>query len=189
MGLNAWAGDLACEHARQAAGTPAAAPRKLYDLMGESVDGAPATGAAAAEGTAALHTFRPSSWPHDGERVTRRAVCVAHTAAKAVSKTAQKNKKRKEKTKGSGDAGGDDDADDSSAAPAAAATVVPTAWDRPEPEDPETAKKIKSVQKKLKQIEQLREQQAQGKPLEANQVDKIKGEPALRKELEDLLKL
>ncbi|XP_044266198.1 eukaryotic translation initiation factor 2A [Tribolium madens] len=52
--------------------------------------------------------------------------------------------------------------------------------------DPEKDKKLKNIKKKLDAIEKLKEQQAQGKPLEINQLSKIKGEADLLKELEQL---
>ncbi|XP_033637259.1 eukaryotic translation initiation factor 2A-like [Asterias rubens] len=50
----------------------------------------------------------------------------------------------------------------------------------------ETDKKIKSLRKKLKAIEKLKEQKAGGKVLEANQLEKVQGEAALVKELQQL---
>ncbi|KAK9890495.1 hypothetical protein WA026_010576 [Henosepilachna vigintioctopunctata] len=52
--------------------------------------------------------------------------------------------------------------------------------------DPEKDKKLKNIKKKLDAIEKLKEQQAQGKTLEVNQLSKIKGESDLIKELEEL---
>ncbi|KAJ3655179.1 hypothetical protein Zmor_014316 [Zophobas morio] len=52
--------------------------------------------------------------------------------------------------------------------------------------DPEKDKKLKNIKKKLDAIEKLKEQQAQGKTLEINQIAKIKGESDLLKELEQL---
>ncbi|KAM6970193.1 eukaryotic translation initiation factor 2A [Aplochiton taeniatus] len=52
--------------------------------------------------------------------------------------------------------------------------------------DPETDKKIKNIKKKLKAIEELKEQQAAGKPIQKNQLDKMQKEAQLLKELEDL---
>ncbi|XP_071951713.1 eukaryotic translation initiation factor 2A-like [Antedon mediterranea] len=47
-------------------------------------------------------------------------------------------------------------------------------------------KKIKALKKKLKAIEKLKEQQQQGKELEKNQLDKLKTEEALLKEIRQL---
>ncbi|OXU26913.1 hypothetical protein TSAR_000356 [Trichomalopsis sarcophagae] len=53
-------------------------------------------------------------------------------------------------------------------------------------DDPEKNKKIKKIKSKLEQISKLKEQQTQGKQLEINQLDKIKKEAELIKELEEL---
>lgn len=52
--------------------------------------------------------------------------------------------------------------------------------------DPEKDKKLKNLKKKLDAIKKLKEQQAQGKLLEINQLAKIKGEADLIKELQQL---
>ncbi|KAJ8921037.1 hypothetical protein NQ315_015833 [Exocentrus adspersus] len=52
--------------------------------------------------------------------------------------------------------------------------------------DPELDKKLRNIKKKLDAIEKLKQQQAQGKALEINQIEKIKGEADLLKELENL---
>ncbi|KAM8903631.1 eukaryotic translation initiation factor 2A [Spinachia spinachia] len=52
--------------------------------------------------------------------------------------------------------------------------------------DPETDKKIKNVKKKLKAIEELKDQQASGKVLQKNQLEKLQKEGQLLKELEEL---
>ena len=126
----------------------------------------------------------------DGDRVAPSASrCVpAPAAGKALSKSALKNKKRKEKQAGKADDDNDEDDGADNGAPTAAPAQAPVAA-VPSPADAENAKKVKNLQKKLVQIEQLREQQAQGKTLELNQLEKIKGESALRQELAALLKL
>ncbi|XP_058802809.1 eukaryotic translation initiation factor 2A [Phymastichus coffea] len=53
-------------------------------------------------------------------------------------------------------------------------------------DDPEKNKKIKRIKYKLEQISKLKEQHQQGKQLEINQLDKIKKEAELIKELEEL---
>ncbi|GAB1868971.1 Eukaryotic translation initiation factor 2A [Camponotus japonicus] len=53
-------------------------------------------------------------------------------------------------------------------------------------DDPEKNKKIKKVKSKLDQISKLKEQLKSGKQLEINQLDKIKKEDELLKELEEL---
>ncbi|XP_072033721.1 eukaryotic translation initiation factor 2A-like [Amphiura filiformis] len=50
----------------------------------------------------------------------------------------------------------------------------------------EVEKKIKNLTKKLKAIEKLKQQQASGKTLESNQLEKLQGEAALLKELQQL---
>nr|CAH7758227.1 unnamed protein product [Callosobruchus chinensis] len=52
--------------------------------------------------------------------------------------------------------------------------------------DPEVDKKLKNIKKKLDAIEKLKIQQAQGKPLQINQLEKIKGEAELLEELQKL---
>ncbi|XP_053736381.1 eukaryotic translation initiation factor 2A [Synchiropus splendidus] len=52
--------------------------------------------------------------------------------------------------------------------------------------DSETDKKIKNLRKKLKAVEELKEQQASGKVLQKNQLEKIQKEAQLLKELQDL---
>ncbi|KAG7202566.1 hypothetical protein KM043_009762 [Ampulex compressa] len=54
-------------------------------------------------------------------------------------------------------------------------------------DDPEKNKKIKKIKSKLEQITKLKEQLSIGKQLEINQLDKIKKEAELLKELEDLI--
>ncbi|KAF8598168.1 hypothetical protein BDV93DRAFT_609958 [Ceratobasidium sp. AG-I] len=59
---------------------------------------------------------------------------------------------------------------------------------RPAAEVSPKEKKIKALQKKLQAIEQLKARQEKGDKLELTQVQKIEGEAALRKELEELEK-
>ncbi|XP_011311612.1 eukaryotic translation initiation factor 2A [Fopius arisanus] len=54
-------------------------------------------------------------------------------------------------------------------------------------DDPEKNKKIKKIKSKLEQICKLKEQLTAGKQLEVNQLDKIKKENELLKELQDLI--
>ncbi|XP_015602162.1 eukaryotic translation initiation factor 2A isoform X2 [Cephus cinctus] len=53
--------------------------------------------------------------------------------------------------------------------------------------DPEKDKKIKKIKSKLEQIAKLKELQSSGKQLEINQLDKIKKEAELTKELQNLV--
>ncbi|KAK3596710.1 hypothetical protein CHS0354_025008 [Potamilus streckersoni] len=62
-----------------------------------------------------------------------------------------------------------------------------TLMDFPSIGNAETDKKIRNIRKKLQQIEKIKEQQQAGKQLEKNQLEKIQGEAALMKELEDLV--
>uniref|UniRef100_A0A8C9U3T8 Eukaryotic translation initiation factor 2A n=1 Tax=Scleropages formosus TaxID=113540 RepID=A0A8C9U3T8_SCLFO len=87
---------------------------------------------------------------------------------KPLSKTALKNQKKREAKK---------------AAKQVDERVQQSSWGF---RDPETDKKIKNLRKKLKAIEQLKEQQAAGKTLEKNQIEKILKESQLLQELEDL---
>ncbi|XP_035240981.1 eukaryotic translation initiation factor 2A [Anguilla anguilla] len=103
---------------------------------------------------------------------------------KQMSKTALKNQKKREAKKAAKQEIKSDapqvQSDSTSTCPASAASTAPTCG------DPETDKKIKNLKKKLKAIEQLKEQQAAGKPLEKNQVEKMQKEAQLLQELDDL---
>ncbi|XP_072329950.1 eukaryotic translation initiation factor 2A isoform X1 [Scyliorhinus torazame] len=100
------------------------------------------------------------------------------TTDKQLSKAALKNQKKREARK--------------AAKQESKSEIMPEAASDQEPravqysEDPEVDKKIKNIRKKLKAIEQLKEQEASGKQLEKNQMEKIQKEDALLKELEDL---
>ncbi|XP_072111081.1 eukaryotic translation initiation factor 2A isoform X2 [Mobula birostris] len=103
------------------------------------------------------------------------------TADKQLSKTALKNQKKREARK--------------AAKQESRSEVIQEVPTDPEPRvvpcveshgDPEIEKKIKNIKKKLKAIEQLKEQEASGKQLEKNQLEKMQKEEALLKELEDL---
>ncbi|XP_064638646.1 eukaryotic translation initiation factor 2A-like isoform X2 [Lineus longissimus] len=52
--------------------------------------------------------------------------------------------------------------------------------------DPEKDKKIRNLSKKLEQIEKLKQQQAEGKQLELNQLEKIKTVDQIRQEIEQI---
>ncbi|KAJ8410656.1 hypothetical protein AAFF_G00186130 [Aldrovandia affinis] len=97
---------------------------------------------------------------------------------KQLSKTALKNQKKREAKKAAKQ-------DTKTDAPPLHSDP-PSACPAPTCGDPETDKKIKNVKKKLKAIEQLKEQQAAGKPLEKNQLEKMQKEAQLLQELEDL---
>ncbi|XP_036392819.1 eukaryotic translation initiation factor 2A isoform X1 [Megalops cyprinoides] len=103
---------------------------------------------------------------------------------KPLSKTALKNQKKREAKKAAKQEAKTDEpqlpSDPAPTCPAPAAGPTPTCG------DPETDKKIKNLKKKLKAIEQLKEQQAAGKTLEKNQIEKMQKEAQLLQELEDL---
>jgi uncharacterized protein with WD repeat len=102
---------------------------------------------------------------------------------KPASASASKNAKRRQKkaaaaaadAAGGGGGGGDGAATEPAPAPAAAPAAAA---------DP--AKKARALQKKLRQIAELKEKQAGGAVLEANQLSKIEAEATLRAELEAL---
>ncbi|KAJ8280527.1 hypothetical protein GJAV_G00055910 [Gymnothorax javanicus] len=123
-----------------------------------------------------------SSKLHDDE--PPQSLKPSSTGDRQMSKTALKNQKKREAKKASkqeikSDAPPVQPSPDSTC-PSSAPSITPTCG------DPETDKKIKNLKKKLKAIEQLKEQQAAGKPLEKNQVEKIQKEAQLLQELEDL---
>ena len=103
-----------------------------------------------------------------------------------------KNKKKKEKAVRDKEEAAAKEAEDAAskkagkAAPAAAAAAG--AGEKPigdlTPEEKE--KRIKKVTKQLRQIDQLKETQASGSTLESNQLEKLKGEEAIRAELKGL---
>ncbi|XP_063061628.1 eukaryotic translation initiation factor 2A isoform X2 [Engraulis encrasicolus] len=101
---------------------------------------------------------------------------------KGMSKAALKNQRKREAKKASKLADGQPSQPEPepSSPPANAGPAAPSSG------DPELDKKIKNVKKKLKAIEELKEQQASGKPLQKNQLDKVQKEAQLLKELEDL---
>uniref|UniRef100_A0A8C9T4A2 Eukaryotic translation initiation factor 2A n=1 Tax=Scleropages formosus TaxID=113540 RepID=A0A8C9T4A2_SCLFO len=106
---------------------------------------------------------------------------------KPLSKTALKNQKKREAKKAAKQV--DERVHVRLCIPLMLSTPVPTPVPNcpaPTSGDPETDKKIKNLRKKLKAIEQLKEQQAAGKTLEKNQIEKILKESQLLQELEDL---
>jgi translation initiation factor 2A len=72
----------------------------------------------------------------------------------------------------------------SSAAPTATKQVTTPAPEEPSEVDPQ--KKLKVLSKKLRQIEDLKQQQASGKTLTKEQLDKIAGEAKIREEMDAL---
>ncbi|KTG38482.1 hypothetical protein cypCar_00038037 [Cyprinus carpio] len=99
---------------------------------------------------------------------------------KQMSKAALKNQKRREAKKAAKQENKSDEAPPPAADPAPDSHVTPSCG------DPETDKKIKNLKKKLKAIDELKEQQAAGKVMQKNQLEKMQKEAQLLKELEDL---
>ncbi|XP_074535615.1 eukaryotic translation initiation factor 2A [Halichoeres trimaculatus] len=99
---------------------------------------------------------------------------------KVLSKAALKNQKKREAKKAA--------KQESKTEPEAPSDPAPITNSQSEVScgDPDTDKKIKNLKKKLKAIEELREQQAAGKVLQKNQLEKMQKEEQLLKELEDL---
>ncbi|XP_076027707.1 eukaryotic translation initiation factor 2A [Genypterus blacodes] len=97
---------------------------------------------------------------------------------KPLSKTALKNQRKREAKKAA-----KQDAKPEPPSDPAPVSIVQSA---PSCGDPELDKKMKNLKKKLKAIEELKEQQASGKVLQKNQLDKVEKEEQLLKELEEL---
>ncbi|XP_029922420.1 eukaryotic translation initiation factor 2A [Myripristis murdjan] len=104
------------------------------------------------------------------------------SAERCLSKSALKNQKKREAKKAAKQEA------KSEAPPSPAPTPAPACNSQSGPTcgDPETDKKMKNLKKKLKAIEELKEQQASGKTLQKNQLEKIQKEEQLLKELEEL---
>jgi len=88
-----------------------------------------------------------------------------------MSKNAKRRQKNAEKKR------------QAAAAAAGAPEPEPEPAPAPAPAAGDPAKRGRALQKKLRQIEGLKEKQAAGQTLEANQIAKIEGEAALRAEL------
>lgn len=112
------------------------------------------------------------------------------TADKSLSKTALKNQRKRDAKKAAKqEAKTESEAPQSNPAPISNSQSEPSSISQSETSsgDPETDKKIKNLKKKLKAIEELKEQQASGKVLQKNQVEKLQKEGQLLKELEQLM--
>ncbi|KAF7269965.1 eukaryotic translation initiation factor 2A [Rhynchophorus ferrugineus] len=96
----------------------------------------------------------------------------------APSKAALKNKKKREAKKAKQAEDGEV-VEEQSSPVVSSVKIVLTG-------DPEVDKKLKNIKKKLDAIEKLKKDQAAGKPLEINQLAKIKGETDLLQELKNL---
>lgn len=99
---------------------------------------------------------------------------------KSLSKSALKNQRKREAKKAA--------KQETKPEPEPPTDPAPVTNSQPEASsgDPEVEKKIKNLKKKLKAIEELKEQQASGKVLQKNQVEKIQKEDQLLKELQEL---
>ncbi|XP_025079984.1 eukaryotic translation initiation factor 2A-like isoform X1 [Pomacea canaliculata] len=120
-----------------------------------------------------LHQYEPASNPKQPQ-------ATIMGTDKAVSKNKKKREARKAKSSQEGEAKDQAIPDMTHHAPSDASNPTPTTG------NPEVDKKIRNIRKKLQQIEKLKEQLAAGKQLEVNQMEKLKTEDALVKELEDL---
>ena len=128
-----------------------------------------------------LFGVRPHSWellpPRKDDGVVRGPVAAGGGTEGGGGGGMSKNAKRRQKNA------------EKKRQAAAAAAGAPEPEPEPEPApapapaagDP--AKRGRALQKKLRQIEGLKEKQAAGQTLEANQIAKIEGEAALRAEL------
>jgi len=104
--------------------------------------------------------------------------------SEGLSAAAMKNKKKREakaKAKQEQQVNGDSTPAATDASPSSILTSEPQLTG-----DPETDKKIKGLRKKLQQIEKLKGQVKEGKQLEKNQLDKLKTEKDIVKELQAL---
>jgi translation initiation factor 2A len=99
-------------------------------------------------------------------------------AGNPPSKAALKNKKRRDKKK--------DSEAEASYVPAASGQTAAKSASADPVSDPETAKKVRKLKDKLAQISKLKALQKEGKPLELNQLDKIKTEKDVLNELQSL---
>ncbi|XP_078140397.1 LOW QUALITY PROTEIN: eukaryotic translation initiation factor 2A [Centroberyx gerrardi] len=100
---------------------------------------------------------------------------------KSLSKSALKNQKKREAKKAA--------KQEAKPEPPSDPAPVNNSQSGPTCGDPETDKKMKNLKKKLKAIEELKEQQAAGKTLQKNQLEKMQKEEQLLKELEELEEL
>ncbi|XP_014894579.1 eukaryotic translation initiation factor 2A [Poecilia latipinna] len=101
---------------------------------------------------------------------------------KSLSKTALKNQRKREAKKAAKLEAKPDPEPQSAPAPVSHSQSEVSSGSG----DPEMDKKIKNLNKKLRAIEELKEQQASGKVLQKNQVEKIQKEEQLLKELQAL---
>lgn len=127
---------------------------------------------------------KPASFKLNEEEPAQNA---PQTEEQKLSKSALKNKKKRE-AKNKGKPG---ITDNRSAEQRSALATASFILSEPTPApavgvDVEAEKKMKTLRKKLKAIEKLKEQQASGKELEKNQLDKLSAEAELRRDLAKL---
>lgn len=101
---------------------------------------------------------------------------------KALSKTALKNQRKREAKK----AAKQEVKSEPEPEPPSDPAPVSNSQSTTSCGESETDKKIRNLKKKLKAIEELKEQQASGKVLQKNQLEKVQKEEQLLKELEEL---
>ncbi|XP_026227202.1 eukaryotic translation initiation factor 2A [Anabas testudineus] len=120
----------------------------------------------------------PSSKLHEDEPPQNLRPGVS--GERSLSKSALKNQKKREAKKAA--------KQESKPEPEPPSDLVSVTISQSEPScgDPESDKKIKNLKKKLKAIEELKEQQASGKVLQKNQLEKIQKEGQLLQELQEL---
>jgi len=114
-----------------------------------------------------------------GEQVDSSAKAAKEEEDDEQSKASALRKKKRENKRAANEAG------QPLSSAAAAPVSVPAAASAPN-EESELDKKIRNLAKKLKAIDLLKEEQAKGKKLEANQLDKLKTHGALLEEMEAL---
>eukprot|EP00123_Amoebidium_parasiticum_P012283 comp21249_c0_seq1/m.28949 comp21249_c0_seq1/g.28949 ORF comp21249_c0_seq1/g.28949 comp21249_c0_seq1/m.28949 type:complete len:600 (-) comp21249_c0_seq1:480-2279(-) len=100
----------------------------------------------------------------------------------SMSKAALKNKKKREAKAKKAEEGDNGNDVETEAPKQTQAATTPAPAETPAGEE-DIAKKIRAVNKKLRQIAELKDKQKEGKTLEANQLDKLKAEADLLKEL------
>ncbi|KAM6933237.1 eukaryotic translation initiation factor 2A [Xenentodon cancila] len=120
----------------------------------------------------------PSSKLHEDE--PPQDLRHGHSVEKSLSKTALKNQRKREAKKAARQEAKPESEPPSDPAPNSNSQSEMSSG------DPETDKKIKNLKKKLKAIEELKEQQASGKVLQKNQLEKVQKEGQLLKELQEL---
>ncbi|XP_054011348.1 eukaryotic translation initiation factor 2A [Hylaeus anthracinus] len=108
------------------------------------------------------------------------------TDAKGTAKTKKKTKKVKKESEASASSQTHSTSNTNGQVPTTTRSQNLTAANVTECDDLERSKKIKRIKAKLEQISKLKEQLRAGKSLEINQLDKIKKEADLLKEVEEL---